>query len=379
MKLLRGDGEVLDAGLIIQSANGKFTIEWKSSGGSLNKDYGPAFETLLARMAENGMRIVQVEISSSEALTGVGDKKILPKGYTYPIDLNGVDFRSLRVAIGRELAAYGRDPNGPDGGNPNKRMTLEIVWPTNPSASQGAIEDALLVTNGTDEGDAQRRLKYQPLGEYLRRKLPDGEVVLSLAEIEEVVGPLPVTAKSHQFWANARAHHTSRRAQWLDQGFRAFYEPSEEAVRFVRQTDREAPTDDPDELERRALRIVERQRKSGRKLPPPAGNDHPGRSTKAQSTFERDPKVVAWVRLNSNGNCERCGNAAPFADDDDLPFLEVHHVRPLAEGGPDKIDNAVACCPNCHRRLHRGRDRSELRQEMINRIERLIDHPVKLR
>lgn len=378
MKLLHGRDEILDAEFTILPANGRFFIEWNSRGGSDNKDYAPAFETLLERMAENGMVVHQVYISSAEALAVPRDRRIFPKDYTYPVDLNDVDFRSFRIAIGHELAVFGQEP-GVTGGNMTKRMTLDIVWPTNPNASRGAIEDALLATYGTDEGEAQRRLKYQPLGEYLSSRLPDREVVLSLSELEKLVGPLPATAKSHQFWANARAHHTSRRAQWLDQGFRAFYDPSKDTVRFVRQVDREAPTDDPDELEKRARRIMERLRKSGRKPPPPAGNNNPDRSTKAQSTFERDPKVVAWILLNSKGECERCGEAAPFAKDDGMPFLEVHHVRPLAEGGPDTTDNAVACCPNCHRRLHRGRDRSELKQEMIDRIERLLDHPVRLR
>ncbi|MBY3513049.1 HNH endonuclease [Rhizobium laguerreae] len=388
MKLLHGSDEILDAEFAILPGNGKFVIEWESRGGSdhgprnsRNKDYAPAFESLLERMAKNGMVINQVFISSEKAIAAKPDqedRKIFPKGYTYPVDLSAVDFGSFRKAVGRELAAFGQEPDV-TGGNMTKRMTLDILWPANLNPSHAAIEDALLAAYGTDEGEAQRRLKYQPLGEYLRGRLPNDEVLLSLRELEKLVGPLPTTAKSHQFWANARAHHTSRRAQWLDQGFRAFYDPDEETVRFVRQVDREAPTDDPDELERRAKRIMERMRKSGKAPPSPTGNTNPDRSTKVQSTFERDPKVVAWILLNSSGKCERCGDPAPFQKDDETPFLEVHHVRPLAEGGPDTIDNAVACCPNCHRRLHRGRDRTELKQEMIARIERLIDYPVKIR
>ena len=29
-------------------------------------------------------------------------------------------------------------------------------------------------------------------------------------------------------------------------------------------------------------------------------------------------------------------------------FLEVHHIIPEAEGGPDVIDNAAPLCPTCH-------------------------------
>ncbi|WP_244143595.1 HNH endonuclease [Burkholderia multivorans] len=33
-------------------------------------------------------------------------------------------------------------------------------------------------------------------------------------------------------------------------------------------------------------------------------------------------------------------------------FFEVHHLRRLADDGSDTPTNAVAVCPNCHRRLH---------------------------
>jgi 5-methylcytosine-specific restriction protein A len=36
----------------------------------------------------------------------------------------------------------------------------------------------------------------------------------------------------------------------------------------------------------------------------------------------------------------------------DKPFLEEHHIEWLSKGGEDTIDNAVALCPNCHRKMH---------------------------
>lgn len=47
-----------------------------------------------------------------------------------------------------------------------------------------------------------------------------------------------------------------------------------------------------------------------------------------------------------------CGSEALFIDKKGLPYLEEHHVVRLADGGADAIDNAVALCPNCHRRVH---------------------------
>jgi hypothetical protein len=66
----------------------------------------------------------------------------------------------------------------------------------------------------------------------------------------------------------------------------------------------------------------------------------------------RDPYVVAYAKRRAKGMCQLCGNPAPFNDPDGQPFLECHHVQPLAEGGEDSIFNAVALCPNCHTKMH---------------------------
>lgn len=69
--------------------------------------------------------------------------------------------------------------------------------------------------------------------------------------------------------------------------------------------------------------------------------------------FVRNPDVVAHVLYRANGVCEYCQNNAPFNRRvDGTPYLEVHHIIPLSLGGDDAIDNAVALCPNCHRKTH---------------------------
>jgi 5-methylcytosine-specific restriction protein A len=35
-----------------------------------------------------------------------------------------------------------------------------------------------------------------------------------------------------------------------------------------------------------------------------------------------------------------------------LLLLEVHHIQWLSNDGDDTIDNIVALCPNCHRKMH---------------------------
>jgi 5-methylcytosine-specific restriction protein A len=73
------------------------------------------------------------------------------------------------------------------------------------------------------------------------------------------------------------------------------------------------------------------------------------------AVYERNADVIAEVLLRANGTCERCGNSAPFLrKSDGSPYLEVHHKVRLADGGDDTVENAIAICPNCHRRAHFG-------------------------
>ena len=138
-----------------------------------------------------------------------------------------------------------------------------------------------------------------------------------------------------------------------------------------------APTVDPELLEARAAMVGERKGSawSNGTAAPPVGQRSVFRSVDSVTRFCRDPQVVAWIRANAHGECEVCGRPAPFLKCDGNPYLEVHHVRPLADGGPDMIENAIACCANCHRELHDGRDRDRLRVQVIALIERLIDYP----
>lgn len=101
---------------------------------------------------------------------------------------------------------------------------------------------------------------------------------------------------------------------------------------------------------------------------PPNGAVEPRASVASVTVFARDPNVKAWVLARAEGKCEACGGAAPFVTADDLPFLEVHHVRQLADKGADLVSNAVALCPNCHRRLHYGKDAHEYREKLFQLV-----------
>ena len=68
--------------------------------------------------------------------------------------------------------------------------------------------------------------------------------------------------------------------------------------------------------------------------------------------YYRDPYLKEMVKRIAEGKCQYCGKDAPFIDNNGQPYLEEHHVKRLADGGSDTIDNVVAICPNCHRKIH---------------------------
>ncbi|WP_148040587.1 HNH endonuclease [Marichromatium sp. AB32] len=81
----------------------------------------------------------------------------------------------------------------------------------------------------------------------------------------------------------------------------------------------------------------------------------PERISVTVTTFKRNPDVVAEVLLRANGKCENCGKDAPFMKrSNNTPYLEVHHKIRLADNGDDTVSNAIALCPNCHRKFHFG-------------------------
>lgn len=59
--------------------------------------------------------------------------------------------------------------------------------------------------------------------------------------------------------------------------------------------------------------------------------------------FQRNPDVIAEVLIRAKGICEKCGKDAPFKrSSDGTPYLEVHHIKRLADGGEDTVENAIA-------------------------------------
>lgn len=70
------------------------------------------------------------------------------------------------------------------------------------------------------------------------------------------------------------------------------------------------------------------------------------------NVFIRDAFVAEYAKRRANGVCQLCGQKAPFYNKEGIPYLESHHIEWLSKGGSDTIENTVALCPNCHKKMH---------------------------
>jgi 5-methylcytosine-specific restriction protein A len=75
-----------------------------------------------------------------------------------------------------------------------------------------------------------------------------------------------------------------------------------------------------------------------------------------RSVCRRSKAIRRYVRARAGGRCEGCGEKAPFRTSTGRPYLEAHHVRRVADDGPDHPRWVIALCPTCHRRVHHGQD-----------------------
>ena len=108
-------------------------------------------------------------------------------------------------------------------------------------------------------------------------------------------------------------------------------------------------------------------------LSKPKGQEVPTKKLLAGTTsFVPDLEVKAFVLQNANGVCEFCDKQAPFVTTKGRPYLDVHHVKWRSNGGSDKVENAIAVCPNCHMRFHHSEDKDEILEEVYSKIERLV-------
>jgi len=77
-----------------------------------------------------------------------------------------------------------------------------------------------------------------------------------------------------------------------------------------------------------------------------------GNRTVVSRHYDRNKYVAAYAKKRARGKCQLCQNPAPFKNRRSIPYLEVHHIEWLSRNGSDTIENTVALCPNCHRKMH---------------------------
>lgn len=92
-----------------------------------------------------------------------------------------------------------------------------------------------------------------------------------------------------------------------------------------------------------------------------------------ENVYLRSKAVKEYVLQRADGLCEGCGEEAPFITNKGRPYLEAHHIRRLSDGGPDHPRWVIALCPNCHRRVHHGRDGEEYNSQLAHQLGKIED------
>ena len=88
--------------------------------------------------------------------------------------------------------------------------------------------------------------------------------------------------------------------------------------------------------------------------------EHQKEANARYEKYGRDPAVHrrygrAWKRIRdsyvkSHPYCELCLKQGMV-----VPVEEVHHIKPLSEGGTHARDNLISLCKSCHARIHAQR------------------------
>lgn len=91
-----------------------------------------------------------------------------------------------------------------------------------------------------------------------------------------------------------------------------------------------------DELKKRALSVSKK----------------PGTRKSETVQYERDEFISEYTKRIADGTCQLCHSKAPFLNKQNEPYLESHHIKWLSKGGEDTLENSIALCPNCHKKMH---------------------------
>jgi 5-methylcytosine-specific restriction endonuclease McrA len=119
--------------------------------------------------------------------------------------------------------------------------------------------------------------------------------------------------------------------------------------------------DETDELkvfrEREAKEINEAEDRTEEQLLENINNakEYPVKRSLKTFVHIRNQDIAQYVKLKAQGICQLCEKQGPFeyeAINGRRRYLETHHINLLSEGGKDTIENTIALCPNCHKKMH---------------------------
>lgn len=83
------------------------------------------------------------------------------------------------------------------------------------------------------------------------------------------------------------------------------------------------------------------------------------------TVYDRSALVIAIAKVRSGDRCDVPGCLyIPFIAANGRPYLEVHHIKPLSEGGTDFIENVACLCPAHHREAHFGQECSKIIEQL---------------
>ena len=88
---------------------------------------------------------------------------------------------------------------------------------------------------------------------------------------------------------------------------------------------------------------------------------------------EQSSAVHYSVLARANDHCEACNQPAPF-ESEDGPYLELHSLYNESDDVLLNPSQAAAVCPNCHARLHKGKDRMDFNERLKNIIISKVVH-----
>lgn len=86
-----------------------------------------------------------------------------------------------------------------------------------------------------------------------------------------------------------------------------------------------------------------------------------------QQIRERSAAVYYSILARANNHCEACGSPSPFETEDGA-YLELHSLYSHSDQIILLPGLGAAVCPNCHMRLHKGKDRSQYNEQLQHKI-----------